>query len=225
MLLSVTVPVYNGAKFLPTFLPQLDNQKDKDFEAIFVNDGSTDETAELLAGRNVHTLTKNSGLCGAINYGHTHARGDYLTWWAVDDVYYPSCTAVLKRLIGESNAADLVLTSFDSIVGGKVRRCKRLPFPVRGQGNLQLGRAFAYKRELWNKVRYQVQGIEDVDFLYRCLFTSPTVHAVDLKPAPAGWWGDNPDGQLTRCRDEIAPRCEAYMKEHAPRLKELGWLA
>ena len=67
------IPSYNGARFLPTCLDALRRQTYRDFAVLVVDDGSTDDTAALLAGRypEVRLLRRprNGGLVAACNDG------------------------------------------------------------------------------------------------------------------------------------------------------------
>lgn len=49
-LVSVVVPVFNDAKFLPEFLESIANQSLRDFEVIVSDDGSTDESRTIAEG-------------------------------------------------------------------------------------------------------------------------------------------------------------------------------
>ena len=78
-LLSMIVPAYNQAQFLPQALDSLLNQTYKNLEIIVVNDGSTDNTMEVL--RTYESRVKiihqaNRGLAGARNRGLREARGN-----------------------------------------------------------------------------------------------------------------------------------------------------
>ena len=90
---SVIVPCYNSAKFLEQSLNCLFAQYYSNIEIICVNDGSTDETAELLvriaAGRDnlkIVTLEKNGGLFNARIVGAEAATGDYIAFMDSDDL-------------------------------------------------------------------------------------------------------------------------------------------
>jgi glycosyltransferase EpsE len=95
-LLSVLMAVYNDAKWLQYSIPSILSQTFQDFEFIIVNDGSKDNTAEILAewaARDsrivVHNLPKNSGLSHALNTGLTLARADLVARHDADDVALP----------------------------------------------------------------------------------------------------------------------------------------
>lgn len=91
MTVSVIVPVYNTSKFLPDCLDSLINQTFKDIEIICVNDGSTDNSLEILNNyaqkdsRIKIISQKNKGLSGARNTGIENINGEYTLFVDSDD--------------------------------------------------------------------------------------------------------------------------------------------
>ena len=87
-MISIIVPVYNTAPYLPQCLDSLVNQTYRDIEIICVNDGSTDNSPDILkayAERDSRILVihqENLGLSGARNKGLESARGEcpFLKW-------------------------------------------------------------------------------------------------------------------------------------------------
>jgi glycosyltransferase involved in cell wall biosynthesis len=73
--ISVIIPVYNAEKTLKRLAKALLVQIDKDFEAVFINDGSTDKSGEILkeicqSEKNFRVITtKNGGAAAARNLG------------------------------------------------------------------------------------------------------------------------------------------------------------
>jgi glycosyltransferase involved in cell wall biosynthesis len=99
-LVSVIVPAYNVAPFIAETLESLFAQTWRDFEAIVINDGSTDDTEERLApylDRIVYVKQKNSGLAAARNAGLRAARGRFVALLDGDDLWEPR---FLETLVG-----------------------------------------------------------------------------------------------------------------------------
>jgi glycosyltransferase involved in cell wall biosynthesis len=103
-LVSVVIPVYNGAKFLDTALGSVLAQTYQRLEVIAVNDGSTDNCASILAayGDRVAVLNqKNQGCPGARQAGVDASRGEFIAFLDQDDVWRPTKIArqveILKR--------------------------------------------------------------------------------------------------------------------------------
>jgi hypothetical protein len=78
-LISVVIPNWNGAAFLPVCLDSLKSQSFRDFEVIVVDNGSTDNSRDLLASKykwaRVVPLNKNEGFAGGCNRGISATRG------------------------------------------------------------------------------------------------------------------------------------------------------
>ena len=91
-LVSVVIPVYNGANFLAEAIESALNQTYQNIEIIVVNDGSRDsgatrEVAQSFGDR-IRYFEKENGGCGsAFNYGIGKMHGDYFSWLSHDDLY------------------------------------------------------------------------------------------------------------------------------------------
>ncbi len=80
--LSVIIPTYNGARYLPTCLTALQRQTYPHLEIILVDDASTDDSVALtrrdFPDVNIIPLPHNRGFIGAINHGIQQATGDII---------------------------------------------------------------------------------------------------------------------------------------------------
>lgn len=93
MKLSVIVPVYNTEKYINRCLDSIANQTMKDLEIIIVNDGSTDNSEEVIGkwaekNRNIeikYFKKENGGLSDARNFGVKKATGKYISFIDSDD--------------------------------------------------------------------------------------------------------------------------------------------
>ncbi len=87
---SILMPVYNGAEYLRPAIDCLLKQTFKDFELIIVNDGSTDNTQEVIDSyddaRIVCLEQENQGVARSLNNGLKIARGKYVRRHDADDV-------------------------------------------------------------------------------------------------------------------------------------------
>jgi len=108
-LLSVIIPVFNGESFLDTIFDCFEQQTQKDFELIFVDDGSTDQTAARLQERaksaafpvTVETI-EPLGVSAARNRGLELAHGQYISFVDVDDRVVPDYVETLARTASET---------------------------------------------------------------------------------------------------------------------------
>lgn len=112
MRMSVIVPVYNVADYLPACMDSLLAQRCDDWELILVDDGSTDGKSPKLCDeyatqhpdliRVIHQA--NGGLGAARNTGIEAAKGEYLLFVDSDDTLAPDCLEQLSAWIEESHA-------------------------------------------------------------------------------------------------------------------------
>jgi glycosyltransferase involved in cell wall biosynthesis len=89
--ISVIICAYNGGKYVGDAIISVINQSITPLEIIVVNDGSTDNTAEVIKsfGEKVKYIFKeNQGLPAARNTGIIEARGNYITFLDQDDLYF-----------------------------------------------------------------------------------------------------------------------------------------
>lgn len=115
MNISVVIPVYNVEDYLHYAIESLVNQTYKDFEALLINDGSTDNSGKLCDKyaqeydwiRVFHK--ENGGLSDARNYGVLKATNEWIFFLDPDD-YIEPFTFELLTLIQEKYQADLIST-------------------------------------------------------------------------------------------------------------------
>lgn len=93
--ISVIIPCYNQALFLEQTLQSVLDQTYIDWECIIVNDGSQDNTEEVVSQwlqkdtRFKYVFKKNGGLSSARNIGLANATGDYIQLLDADDLLKP----------------------------------------------------------------------------------------------------------------------------------------
>ena len=117
-LISIIIPFYNGCRFVSTCVESLKRQSYSNFEAVFIDDGSTDGTAACIAGyqdeRFVVLHQEKTGVSAARNLGLHHATGKYLAFMDIDDEIEPDF--LLSQLwAAEANHADMVLCDYKKI--------------------------------------------------------------------------------------------------------------
>ena len=118
---TVVVPAYNIENYIKDALLSLENQSFKDFEAVVVDDGSTDRTAEVVKSFSTRDarfrlLQKpNGGLSSARNYGIRHARGEYIALLDGDDVYGADKLATHVNVLAASPQVGLVYSASRAI--------------------------------------------------------------------------------------------------------------
>lgn len=124
---SVIIPVYNVEKYLSKCLDSVISQTYRDIEIICVNDGSTDNSAQILAGYanqddRIKIITKpNGGLFSARHVGMVSATGEYLLFVDSDDWIDTALIEKTLDKICEINA-DVVIFGAYSVKNSNVTR-------------------------------------------------------------------------------------------------------
>lgn len=109
-LISVIVPVYNVAEYLPRCLDSICNQTYQNLEIILVDDGSTDNSLQICnqyAAKDKRITVihqENGGLSAARNTGVDHMHGEFFTFIDSDDWISLDYCQVLLDLINQTNA-------------------------------------------------------------------------------------------------------------------------
>lgn len=112
---SIVIPVYNSAKYLEDCLESASGQTLKDIEIIIINDGSTDNSEDIikkfcnLDNRFVYFKQNNQGVSFARNKGIELARGEYIFFLDADDIVAQDYFEKLYTNAQKYNA-ELVLT-------------------------------------------------------------------------------------------------------------------
>ena len=105
---SVLVPTYDQAAFLHQAVSSLMGQTFRDWEAVVVDDGSTDATPEVLralADREPRLRLfrqRNGGVGAALNRALAEARGEWICWLSSDDLFLPEKLALHDEAIRRS---------------------------------------------------------------------------------------------------------------------------
>ncbi|MFN8595224.1 MAG: glycosyltransferase [Anaerolineae bacterium] len=113
---SVCIPTYNRIAFLPKVIECALNQTFVDLEVLVVDNASTDETAEIVAGYSDARVRyirndQNLGMVRNWNRCFELARGEYVTIWSDDDQYDAQLVAEQSAVLAASPAVGLVYTA------------------------------------------------------------------------------------------------------------------
>lgn len=110
-LVSIIVPIYNTARYLPACLDSILAQTHQNLEIILIDDGSTDHSgqiADIYAKKDSRikvTHQKNQGQSAARNLGLTMVKGEYVSFLDSDDEIKPTFIKELLAPLVNSNAS------------------------------------------------------------------------------------------------------------------------
>lgn len=186
---SVLVPVYNTSRYLPQCLDSLVGQTLDDIEIICINDGSTDDSPQILRDyqardKRIRIIDKpNSGYGDSMNKGVAAARGEYVGICESDDFASPEMFETLYRY-AHRHRLDLVKCNYfeHDATGDRVMRpfdglrYRRVFNPARYQAPLAVLPviwAAVYRRQflLDNGIAFNTTpgaSFQDTSFVHQC---------------------------------------------------------
>lgn len=120
--ISVIMPVYNGANFLNNTIHSVMGQSLKDVEVICVDDGSTDNSVEILENLNKKfqkikiIKQQNQGSGKARNTGIENATGEYIAFLDADDIFInPRALEIMYNFAMDNDKANMVSANLEFI--------------------------------------------------------------------------------------------------------------
>ena len=200
-LISVIVPVFNSRNTVIRTLDSVFNQTYKNIEIVVVNDGSTDDSADLIQSFfSTHTIAHifksidNRGLANARNVGWSLANGDYCLNLDSDDYLEPN---IIQKVFDTCQSFDICYYGFRDVDCETLKEIysynQRFKF-INNLGGyqaaiLKLKRTIwicqgscIYNKRLFNEKTFNIAGInqgEDLLFITSMLFFSKKVICVE----------------------------------------------
>jgi glycosyltransferase involved in cell wall biosynthesis len=186
-LVSFVVPCFNYGRFLGCGLQSIfDQEGNYDFEVIVIDDGSTDETQEVVrefAGPNLRLITHrtNEGHINSFNEGLAAARGDFIARMDADDRYRPIFLAATMEKFAAFPKVGLVYGDV-AVIDEKgivtAERCDRFHgdrdfcgnelIPLLEQ-NFICNASVIARREAWSKVHIPHEAVFEDDWYYKLI--------------------------------------------------------
>jgi glycosyltransferase involved in cell wall biosynthesis len=176
-LVSIILPVYNGAEYLSEAIESILNQTYTHFELIIVNDCSTDQSGFIAANyqkkdNRIKVINNqiNKKLPASLNIGHRAANGELLTWTSHDNILKPF---FLEALVSEfvNPEVFLVYSDFDIIDNeGKIKRINTSKKANQILYGNCVGASFMYRSEVFKRLNGYDESlflVEDYDFWLR----------------------------------------------------------
>ena len=116
---SIIIPVYNVEKYIKKCLDSVFNQTYKDFEVIVVNDGTKDNSMDIVKEYDVKIINqRNGGLSSARNKGVEKAKGEYIIFLDSDD--YWENELLEKISLSINNKPDIVRFQIQDVIANDV---------------------------------------------------------------------------------------------------------
>lgn len=152
-LISIIIPAYNYARLLPRALDSVLGQMAEDYELIVVNDGSVDDTAQILSAyerqhpclRVIHQA--NAGAAAARNHGIREARGRYALLLDADDELLAGALQALRETVVTQPEVGMVLGGQLSVYPDGRER-PRSPTPVPTASPVELIRCYLLQKRI-----------------------------------------------------------------------------
>ena len=140
---SVVIPAYNAAGYIPEAMASVFSQTFSDFEIIVINDGSPDtpalETAlKPFRDRIIYLKQENRGPSAARNLGIRQARGSFVAFIDSDDIWLPEYLAQQMLWLGAQPAPDVVCANMSTYGNPDVHPTTLTTKSVSAQENVSL---------------------------------------------------------------------------------------
>jgi glycosyltransferase involved in cell wall biosynthesis len=175
-LVSIVLPTYNGARYVKQSIDSCLNQTYKNVELIIVDDGSSDETPQIIKSYSDSRIkyircTNNNGLPNALNIGFANSTGTYLTWTSNDNEYIPTAIEEMVTYLRKDKTLDVVyadcwLRDLDTN-SVELHVMPEITYPALEN---QVGACFLYTRQVYETVGYynpKYRLVEDYDYWIR----------------------------------------------------------
>lgn len=190
--ISVIIPVHNSRAFLQEALDSLSGQSFEDFEAIIVDDRSTDDSVEIAAEMTkkdsrfkLVVREKTGGPSAARNIGIDHANGRFIVFLDSDDMLHPESLSRLHEVAVETKAeiVSALFTKEPAFADYNKRPCPKIFSPLDATENALYQKEILfsvwgkiYSMALFRHMRFR-EGTwyEDIDLNHRMLQEAKSV--------------------------------------------------
>ena len=169
---SVIIPTYNSAQYITEAIESALNQTYKDFEIIVVDDGSTDNTKDILRSyiekKKIHYFyQKNSGVSSARNTGVRVSQGEYISFLDSDDFWAAEHLQQLFNAMWKYPMCSIAFSAIDIFGDAKdaTEKSKGFKYSV----SRCLGAAFDKKDNgIWLSNKILLQDLLEWGVPFRC---------------------------------------------------------
>ncbi|HKS14117.1 MAG TPA: glycosyltransferase [Pseudomonas sp.] len=175
---SIVIPTYNTGRYVLDAIDSVLNQSYPNLELIVVDDGSTDETPDLLA-RHTGSFTRfrqtNAGQSAAMNYGWTQSTGELLGYLSADDLLHRDAIKTIVASMHERPDAVLAYPDF-CVIDEDSKHVRTVQTPDYDErllvANFQClpGPGALFRRSAWQSTggwSTDLRNIPDMDYFLR----------------------------------------------------------
>lgn len=175
MKVSVIIPVHNAENHITKCIENCKKQTFQDFEVLFIDDCSTDKTAEIISDTKeqdcrfrLFSLKEHLHQGYARNVGLQNSKGDYIVFFDVDDEYSPTFIEKMYNKITQDNA-DMTACKFN-VINEELKLVENHEFGMFTDFPKNFHKGFNYsqikqKNQLFDKVNVVWDKIYDRNFL------------------------------------------------------------
>lgn len=192
-LVSIVLPVYNGAKYLRESIESVIDQTYTNWELLILDDCSIDETAEISKeyaekdSRIKYFLNEvNLRLPRNLNKGFSLAQGDYLTWTSDDNSFRPTALEKMVNALESEEEVQFVYASC-RIIDDNGKEIEYIMVNDNGKNSIvggnPVGACFLYTRKVYETVgdyNHELILVEDFDYWQRIFMKFKVVAITEI---------------------------------------------
>lgn len=186
-LFSIIIPLFNKAETISFTLNSIYKQSFIDYEVVIVNDGSTDNSLNVIENlpkfnTSIYNKT-NGGVSSARNFGVECSRGEFILFLDSDDFLLSNCLEVYSRAIKKFPLADFYVTNFQLFDEAQTKNNRFFTYDTAGYIEdpykilyfekffIRMGNFIIRKNKIENFLQFntKLQKYEDYDFIIRAL--------------------------------------------------------
>ncbi len=187
-IISVMMPTYNNAKYIKQAIESIYAQNYDNIEIIVVDDGSTDNTKEIVQQYKdiKYFYIEHKGISVARNTALENAKGEYIAFLDSDDYWLPNKLNTQMQYFKDHPDCEIVFTKYENFFEDeKLKTNKRAMHEKMMEKFLkQYLPSSIIKKELFEKYGTfgeNFSGVEDTVFLYRLLKKGVSISHIILK--------------------------------------------
>lgn len=187
MRFSIVIPAYNYAHVLARAVESACTQPGDDYEVLVIDDGSTDDTADVLAClqkkfSRLRVITQaNAGLAAVRNRGIDESVGNYLIFLDADDEFESNALAIFRRaIVAKPESGMLIAPTLSVFEDGRIEATRKVRVAADAETRfldflykrLPISNgAVAMHRKVFSHIRYnpQLRQTEDIPVFAHCL--------------------------------------------------------